>query len=202
VTDDVWLNKIEGIMYFETDPHLSDELIPAFGQKLRSDYYENIHKFVEAIHLVDKEDLYEAHADFCSRLAMTFSHGDYSKIEGIRDKDRIAEKLYQKSLGYYPNHRAYLGLGIIKQKSGEYKESIGILSEGMEVFRDSKELNTCLGMSYMNLGEYETALNHFLKFSNSKDALYQAAACYKELGDSEKEAAYLKKAHVLEKGLS
>jgi radical SAM superfamily enzyme YgiQ (UPF0313 family) len=95
VTDDVWLNKIEGIMYFETDPHLSDELILAFGQKLRSDYYENIHKFVEAIHLVDKEDLYEAHADFCSRLAMTFSHGDYSKIDVIRDKDKIAEKLYR-----------------------------------------------------------------------------------------------------------
>jgi radical SAM superfamily enzyme YgiQ (UPF0313 family) len=202
VTDDVWLNKIEGIMYFETDPNLSDELILAFGNKLRSDYYENIHKFVEAIRLVDKEDLYEAHADFCSRLAMTFSHGDYSKIDVIRDKDEIAEKLYKKSLGYYPNHRAYLGWGIIKQKSRKYRESIEVLSEGIEVFPESKGLNTCLGLSYMNLGEYEIALKHFLNFSNSKDALYHAAACYKELGDSEQESAYLKKAHVLEKSLS
>jgi tetratricopeptide (TPR) repeat protein len=140
---------------------------------------------------------------------MTFSHGDYSKIDVIRDKDKIAEKLYKKSLGYYPNHRAYLGLGIIKQKSRGYRESIEVLSEGLEVFPDSKDLNTCLGLNYMNLGKYETALNHFLtalnhflKFSNSKDALYHAAACYKEMGDSEQESAYLKKAHNLEKSLS
>ena len=201
VTDDVWLNKIEGIMYFETDPNLSDELILAFGKRLRSDYYENVHKFVEAIHLVDKEDLYEAHADFCSRLAMTFSHGDYSKIDGIRDKDSIAEKLYRKSLAYYPNHRAYLGLGIIKQKGREFRKSIKVLSDGIEVFPESKDLNTCLGLSYMNLGEYEAALTHFLKFSDSKDALYHAAACYKELGNSEQESAYLKKAHILEESL-
>ncbi len=202
VTDDVWLNKIEGIMYFETDPNLSDELILAFGKKLRTDYYENIHKFVDAIHLVDKEDLHEMHADFCSRLAMTFSHGDYSKIDVIRDKDKIAEKLYKKSLGYYPNHRAYLGLGIVKQKAEAYKESIEVLSEGIEVFPDSKALNVCLGLNYLNLGDYEAALKYFNKFPDSKDALYHAATCYKGLGDSEKESTCLEKRQRLEQGLT
>ncbi len=202
VTDDVWLNKIEGIMYFETDPNLSDELILAFGKKLRTDYYENIHKFVDAIHLVDKEDLHEMHADFCSRLAMTFSHGDYSKIDVIRDKDKIAEKLYKKSLGYYPNHRAYLGLSIVKQKAEAYKESIEVLSEGIEVFPDSKALNVCLGLNYLNLGDYEAALKYFNKFPDSKDALYHAATCYKGLGDSEKESTCLEKRQRLEQGLT
>ncbi len=195
VTDDVWLNRIEGIMYFETDPNLSDELILAFGKKLRTDYYENIHKFVAAIHLVDKVDLHEMHADFCSRLAMTFSHGDYSKIDAIRDKDKIAEKLYRKALSYCPNHRAYLGLGIIKQKGRAYKESIEVLLEGIGYFPDSRDMNMCLGLSYMNLRDYDTALEHFLKFPDSKDALYHAATCYKELGDSEKESACLEKLH-------
>jgi anaerobic magnesium-protoporphyrin IX monomethyl ester cyclase len=202
VTDDIWLNKVEGIMYFETDPNLSDELVLAFGKKLRTDYYENIHNFVDGIHLVDREDLYEMHADFCSRLAMTFSHGDYSKIDIIRNSTEIAEKLYKKALSYHPDHRAYLGLGIIKQKDRAYKESVGVLLEGIKYFPDSQELRVCLGLSYMNLGDYDKALEQFLKFPDSKEALHQAATCYKELGDSEKESACLEKYHNLEQGLT
>ena len=189
-------------MYFETDPNLSDELVLAFGKKLRTDYYDNIHKFVDAIHLVDREDLYEMHADFCSRLAMTFSHGDYSKIDAIRDSNEIAIKLYKKALNYHPHHRAYLGLGIMKQKYRAYKESIQVLLEGIEYFPDSQELNMCLGLNYMHLRDYEKALEHFLKFPDLKEALYQAATCYKELGDSEKESAYLEKGQKLEQGLT
>jgi hypothetical protein len=54
----------------------------------------------------------------------------------------------------------------------------------------------------MNLGDYNRALEHFLKFPESKDALYHAATCYKELGDSEKESATLEKGHKLEQGLT
>ena len=202
VTDDVWLNKVEGIMYFETDPNLSDELVLAFGNKLRTDYYENIHNFVDAVHLVDREDLHEMHADFCSRLAMTFSHGDYSKIDVIRHRIEMAEKLYKKALSYHPDHRAYLGLGIINQKARAYKESIEVLLEGIEYFRDSQELNICLGLSYMNLRDYDRALEHFLKFPESKDALHHAASCYRELGDSKNESATLEKYHNLNQGLT
>ncbi|MGB9498107.1 MAG: B12-binding domain-containing radical SAM protein, partial [Dissulfuribacterales bacterium] len=113
-TDDIWLEKIEDIMYFETDPGLSRDLILAFGERLRSAYYQSLPEFVEEIHLVDKEELYPMHADFLSRLGMTFSHGDYAKIEAVGDRERIAEKLYLRALRYFPDHRAYLGLGIIK----------------------------------------------------------------------------------------
>jgi radical SAM superfamily enzyme YgiQ (UPF0313 family) len=70
-TDDIWLNRIEDIMYFETDLNLSEELILAFGNTLRTDYYENLPDFVNGIELIDKEEFYEMHADFLSRLAMT-----------------------------------------------------------------------------------------------------------------------------------
>jgi len=177
VTDDIWLNEIEGIMYCETDPTLPDQLILAFGKRLRTWFYEHVHAFAQAVELVDREDMYEEHADFCSRLGMTFSHGDYSKIDGIKEKEGTAEKLFRKSLAYHPNHRAYLGLGIVKQKKREYEESIKILLEGLDRFPKSEELSLCLGISYMNLREYDRALGCFSEFPHSKAATAYAAEC-------------------------
>ncbi len=197
VTDDIWLKRIEDIMYFETDPNLSQELILAFGNTLRTDYYENLPDFVNGIELIDKEEFYEMHADFLSRLAMTFTHGDYARIEEIKGKENIAERLYKKALSYHPDYRAYLGLGIIAQKKRAYKESARILSKGIVCFPDSEPLNICLGISYMNLGEYARALSSFLKFQDSQEAHYYIAQCYHALGEFEKETAILKKVDSL-----
>lgn len=197
VTDDIWLRQVEDIMYFETDPHLTRELILAFGEKLRTDFYENLPGFVDAIELTDKKEFHKIHSDFLSRLGMTFTHGDYARIEAIKEKDKIAERLYEKSLDHHPDHRAYLGLGIIRQKKGEYQGSVRLLSEGVEFFPDSKPLHMCLGISYMNLGEYGKALPCFLKFQDSKDALHYIAGCYNALGDHEKESAFLRKSRNL-----
>ena len=82
-TEDIWLKRIEDIMYFETDPDLARDLILAFGQKLRTHFYGNLARFVEALDLIDNEALYPQHSNFYSRLAMTFDHGDYAAIEQI-----------------------------------------------------------------------------------------------------------------------
>jgi radical SAM superfamily enzyme YgiQ (UPF0313 family) len=193
VTDDIWLNRVEDIMYFETDPNLSQELILSFGKKLRADYYEHLSDFVDGIELVDKEEFYQMHADFLSRLAMTFTHGDYARIEEIRGKEPIAERLYKKALNYHPDFRAYLGLGIIAQKNGAYEASARILSKGVAYFPDSEPLNICLGVSYLNLGEYAKALSFFLKFQGSQQVPVYMAQCYHALGEFEKETAILKK---------
>ncbi len=66
VTDDIWIKKIEDIMYTETDTSLTENMILAFGKRLRTDFYENVHSFIDAIHLIDKEDLYKMHSDFYS----------------------------------------------------------------------------------------------------------------------------------------
>ncbi len=179
VTDDAWLNRIEDIMYFETDPSLSREMVLGFGERLRNTYHKNLPGFADAIELLDNKEFHEMHSDFLSRLAMTFSHGDYAGVDAIEENERVAEKLFEKSLGYYPNHRAYLGLGIIKQKNGSNKESIEILSEGIKRFPDSRPLNISLGISYMNLGDFESALSCFLKFRGSKEADPYIARCRK-----------------------
>jgi tetratricopeptide (TPR) repeat protein len=179
--DDIWTQKIEDIMYFESDPDLSQEQVMAFGQKLRASFYENLGHSADAIELTDEKEFYQTHSDFLSRLGMTFSHGDYARNRAIRDKDQIAQRLYEKALGYYPDHRAYLGLGVIHQKNRAYAESVEILSKGVSHFPESESLNMSLGISYMNLEKYAQALPHFLKFERSEQAAYYVNACQKAL---------------------
>ena len=193
VSEDIWLNRIEDIKYFETDTKLSREAVISFGKILRTTYYELLPAIVEAIELIDEKEFYPMHADFFSRLGMTFDHGDYALNEDIKGKDNIAEKLYKKALNYHPDSRAYLGLGILNQKKRSYHESVQILSKGVEHFPDNEQLSLCLGISHMNLGAFETALSFFLKFQHSKQALGFIINCYNALNNFEKASAYQKK---------
>jgi len=184
ITDDIWLKKMEGIMYFETAPNLSDDLILAFGKKLRTSFYENVDSFARNVSLVSGDDLDQEHAEFCSRLGMTFLYGDYAKIDLVRNKDKTAENLFMKSLAFFPDHRAYLGLGLLRQKRGEIRESMEILQEGLKHWPDSEELHTCLGVGFMNLGEFDRALALFSQFPESLTAARYAAECRRALSRS------------------
>ena len=177
-TDDVWLNRIEDILYFETDPALSRDQVLAFGRKLRDSYYQNLPDFVDALELVDIEELYPFHADFLSRLAMTFDHGDYARVDTIPKKEEITRKLYQKALSFFPDARAYLGLGIQLQKAARPEASIELLNEALEHFSDDEQLNICLGVSYMNLERYEDALRCFEPFQQPENVRNFIAECH------------------------
>ena len=152
-------------------------------------------EFVHAVELVNEKELFPMHADFLSRLGMTFSHGDYAQLDAITGKDELAGELFLKSLEYCPDHRAFLGLGILFQKRRDFEKSVNTLTKGVRCFPHSEQLNICLGVSYMNLGAFEKALRHFLPFRSSKEALGYAAECYKAIGD-------LKKAEALQAELS
>jgi len=193
VTDDIWLNRIEDIKYFETDPRLSKELVSSFGQTLITKYHQQLPAMIDAIELIDEKEFYPLHSDFCSRLGMTFDHGDYSQIDAIKDKEKIAEKLYQKTLQYYPDARAFLGLGIFYQKNRNYETSIDILLKGLKHFPNDEQLNICIGVSLMNTGAYQKALSYLLQFQHSKPVLGLIAGCYQALNDFEKAAAFQKK---------
>ncbi len=198
VTDDIWLNRIEDIKYFETDPRLSRGRVVSYGKKLRTEYHKMLPEFVDAIDLVDKKEFYPLHADFCSRLGMTFSHGDYAGVVAVKGKDAMAIKLYKKALDYYPDVRAYLGLGMCLQKQGANKDTVAILSKGVANFPEHEQINICLGVSYMNLGAYETALSFLLRFRHSEQALSFIVQCYHELKDFEKAASYHKALQLLQ----
>jgi anaerobic magnesium-protoporphyrin IX monomethyl ester cyclase len=200
VTDDVWLEKKEGICYFETDPRLSEDLVFAFGRRLRTEFFSNLGGFVDSLELTDREEFYDMYADFCSRLGMTFSHGDYSQNALIVEKDRAAETLFTKALTYAPDPRAYLGLGVLRQNRRQYADAVKILAEGVRHFQDSEPLNVCLGINYMNLQEYNKALECLLKFQDAEQTIYHIARCYGALGDHQEEQAFLEKGRRLAEG--
>ncbi len=191
LTDDVWLQRIEDILYYQHDPNLSAQQVTHFGELLRTSYYKALPSFVDELELRDDlKELYPLHADFCSRLGMTFSHGDYAQIESIPDKDSVAAKLFEKALRYYPDHRAYLGLGILQQKHRQYQESIALLTEGTRCFPESEMLHLCLGISYMNIARYDGAIAVFSKFPDSRESITHIAHCYRALGDTTNESLF------------
>ena len=181
LTDDIWLKQIEDIIYFQTDDNLSPESVMAFGKKLRACFYNNLPNFVESIELIDKKEFFGLHADFLSRLGMTFSHGDYAAIDLIPDRDDIAERLYRRALDYFPDHRSFLGLGMLKQKKRKFEQSIKILSKGVDYFPESEQMSICLAISYMNQKKYKKALSILSLFKNSKDAASYIEICNKKV---------------------
>ncbi len=186
LTDDLWLERIEDILYLQVDPALSREDVLAFGKRLRESFYRMLPEAAAVVEVVDDKTLYPCHADFFSRLAMTFSHGDYAGIDAIPDREGVARMLYRRALRYGPDHRAYLGLGILLQKRRDFRESAEILTRGAAHYPDSLDLHICLGVSRMNLGAYEAALENFQKFPDSDPARTYAAECRRRMAEGDR----------------
>jgi radical SAM superfamily enzyme YgiQ (UPF0313 family) len=163
-TDDIWRSRVEDILYFETDPALTADQVLEYGRRLRSAFYGGLPDAVAALDPVDDPELYPLHADFFSRLALTFDQGDYSRIELVPDKDRLAESLYRRALGYHPDRRAVLGLGILLQRQRRYPESLQVLRPGVEHHSHDPELAVCLAVTLLNLDRGAEALQLLRRF--------------------------------------
>ena len=96
------------------------------------------------------------------------------------------QKAHEKSLRYFPNHRAYLGLAMMHQKKRRFAESIQVLGRGLERFPESEQLNLCQGINYLNTGNYEKALSFLLPFEPSPEVRFYISECYRLLGKNEK----------------
>ena len=140
LSDEIWCERIEDLLYCQLDPALPDERVREFGRKLRTGFHQRLAGFVESLDLADDPKLYPFHADFLSRLALTFSHGDYAGIPAVGDTDAIAEGLHRRALTYAPDHRAFVGLGMLRQKRGDLRAAAEIIAEGLAHFPDSAEL--------------------------------------------------------------
>ena len=180
-SDDIWMERIEDILYFQTDPALDREKILSWGKTLRREFFRHLPEFVDSIDLIEDPDLHPFHADFLSRMGMTFSHGDYAQHPDIPGPETTAEKLFRRALSYAPVHRAYLGLGILLQKRGAAAESVDLLLAATERYPESDELLTCLGISYMNLGQFLDALSCFDKLSGPEPVANHTAECHRQL---------------------
>jgi radical SAM superfamily enzyme YgiQ (UPF0313 family) len=180
--DDIWLKRVEDIMYFETDPGLSAAQILEWGQILRESFYRSLPEFIEALDPIDDPEFLHLHADFFSRLAMTLLQGDYARIEAIPDKPGIAEKLFNRALACAPDARAYLGLAILSQHVRRYEASAEILQEGLSHFPADDQLLIGLAVSRMNMGRFQEALKLLTRCPGQAEAQRLAEACRSAMG--------------------
>jgi len=179
ITEDIWQKRIEDLLYFEIDDRMDPQSILTYGNALRHAFYQNLPLFVEDIDLIKDPGFNRLHADFYSRLGITFSHGDYSKIDAIPGKKSISEALFQKSLACYPDHRSYLGLGMLYQQEEAFEKSIRILDQGLIHFGSSMDL--CQGINYMNLKDFDRALTYFLDYKDQEHVGPYINKCYKAI---------------------
>jgi len=164
VTDDLWHRKIEDLPWFELDDTLDFSKVSAFGDRLRNSFFENLPLFAKDIDLVEEKALYPFHADFLSRLAMTFSQGEYATNSRIKDPDKTAEHLFTRALTYSPQPRAFMGIAMLLQKQKKFPRAASHLEKGLELFPGNKELSICMGVCLMNQALFKDALPFFIPF--------------------------------------
>jgi anaerobic magnesium-protoporphyrin IX monomethyl ester cyclase len=167
VTDDIWHQTIEDLPWFELDDTLDFPRVCAFGDRLRQTFYKNLPQFAHGIDLVDEKRLYPFHADFLSRLAMTFSHGEYAQepqANQAKETDKIAEHLFTRALSYSPHPRAFMGIALLLQKQKKFDQATSRLAQGLEHFPGNKDLSVCMGVRLMNQAQFKEALPFFTPF--------------------------------------
>jgi len=188
-TDAVWLQQVEDVLYFETDPALDRESVLQWGRTLREGFYTKLPAFARDIDLVDDPEFYPLHADFLSRLGMTFHRGDFARIAAIPDKLPTARHLYQRALNYHPDARAFLGLAMIHQQRGEFEEAGRLLARGRGDFPTDEGLKTAWVLNALNAGCYEDALARIAQLPVSAQTLEWSAVCLEALGRQTEAAA-------------
>ncbi|MBA3009338.1 MAG: radical SAM protein [Desulfobacula sp.] len=166
VTDAVWDQKIEDLPWFELDDTLDFSRVKFFGDTLRETFFNNLAHFVHDIALVEEKELYPFHSDFLSRLAMTFSHGEYAKDPRIKDPAKIAERLFTRALSYSPCPRAFLGMAMLFQQQKKINRAAALLTKGLSLFPGNKELSVCMGVTLMNQAKFKDALPFFTLFKD------------------------------------
>jgi len=180
VTDDIWHRKIEDLPWFEIDEALDFEKVKAFGDRLRSEFYTRLDTFAQNVYLVDIKELAPFHADFLSRLAMTFSHGEYAADTRVKNQDQTAQKLFDRALSFAPDARAFLGLAMLLQKQRRFDDAILIVEKGLTHFSRNKALNLCMGICLMNKGQFKKALIFFEPFKEFPETQHYIHICHKK----------------------
>lgn len=181
ITDDIWHRKIEDLPWFEVDKDLDFNQVQQFGNALRQAFYDHLPRFASTVSLADDPSLFPFHADFLSRLGMTFSHGDYATDGRITNPDETAQALFERALGYHPDHRAFLGLGMLFLKQKQLEPAIQILDQGLAHFPDSKDLVLCKGICLMNQQRFAEARAWLSPFDLHADVRHYLDVCQQHL---------------------
>lgn len=190
--DDIWLKRIEDLLYCETDPQMATDQVRVWGQRLREGFYRLLPDFAAQIDLVDDPEFYPRHADFLSRLGMTFQQGDFARQAVIPNKAQIARQLHERALGYDPDEpRAFLGLALLEQARGAFAQALEQAQAGLVRNPENAMLKTCIAVNHMNMGAFDRALSVLAQIEETPDTIGMTMACLEALG-REPEASELR----------
>lgn len=169
VTDQVWLENIEDIPWFQVDPALDFQMVKTFGERLRKTFFDHLDKFALQVKLVERKELYPEHADFLARLAMTFAFGEYSENPAVKNTWSTARILFERSLSYADDPKGYLGLGMMDMKERKFDKAVETAEKGMRLFPGDRDIAICMGVSCMNLSRFDKALVCLEKFKGTPE---------------------------------
>ncbi|MFO7716712.1 cobalamin-dependent protein [Desulfosarcina sp.] len=198
-TDDIWLDRVEDMLYFETDNTLDKTTVLQFGRRLREAYFDRLSEFAARIDLADDPALYPLHADFLSRLALTFSHGDYAMNPLVKNSLDTAVMLFERSLGYHPDHRAFWGLGLVYQHLRRFEDSVTVLERGIRHHKTSLDLHMALANSLMRLNRYPEARKYLENLPDHPQTVEQLIRCCRFMGDREGEKTWVNRLESLQR---
>ena len=166
VSDDIWYKKIEDLPWFELDPDLDFNTVKTFGDQLRRAFFSSLEEAVLSLELEDEKSLYPFHADFLSRLGMTFTRGEYAADPRVPNARELARHLFNKALTFGPDPRSFLGLSMILQREKDFPGALDLLNRGLDYFPGHRDLVVGKGVYCMNIGNFRQALDCFTPFDN------------------------------------
>jgi len=179
ISDDFWQQRVEDLPWFEIDGKLDFKTVKTFGDSLRAAFYNHLDQFAQDLDLVDKKEFYPFHADFLSRLALTFSHGEYAADPRVKNQKKTATLLFERALCLAPDARAFLGLAMQKQTARDFDGAMAVLEKGMAHFPRHKDMNLCMGICLMNQGRFKAALEYFEPFQAFLETRHYIDICQK-----------------------
>jgi anaerobic magnesium-protoporphyrin IX monomethyl ester cyclase len=188
--DDIWLERIEDILYFESDPQMNKDTVLAWGKKLRQTYHQWLPQFALDLNLPSHISLQTEQADYLSRLGLTFSHGDYSQLSSPEQSKKVAVALFERALAICPDHRAYWGLALCCQDRRDWPKAAAVLDQGLGHFPESRQLRICRGIICFHQKQFKQALTHLLPFKADQQTWAYLALCYQALGEPSRAAKF------------
>jgi hypothetical protein len=189
IDDETWSRPLEDLPWFQAEGSPDLATVQAWGDSLRHAFHSRVGSWALDLSLPDDPGLRELHADFLSRLGMTFSHGEYAANPFVPDGDGVARELFRRSLGLAPDPRAHLGLALLRRKHGDFAGAADQAALGLESFPGERNLTVCRAVCLMNLGRFSDALGLLEPLGDAPDIAPYLDACRRGAGGASRPGA-------------
>jgi len=153
LTDDHWLEPVEDVMWFEADPDITADDMLRWKGELHAAYARGLPGWARSVadELDPDPDMRPLHADFLSRLGMTFLEGEHADVAGD-EGPALARELFERSLDMDMDARALLGLGLMAGRAGNLEQAAELFGRGVDAFPEHEGLRQGLASALAGLG--------------------------------------------------